>query len=148
MASKQECVSCAVLSDRCSIYLALPCVALQVCPYYLSREPSVLRDAQLILMPYNYLIDPASRRGIDIPWENSTLIFDEAHNLDDDVLEQIRLLSNLETTRQKLIQIILIGQPELDDKLDRDDESRDLLDESFDELERVVERGGAAFPPV
>ena len=46
------------------------------------------------------------------------LIIDEAHNLDYDVLEQIRLLSNLETTRQKLIQIILIGQPELDDMLD------------------------------
>lgn len=49
---------------------------------------------------------------------NIILIIDEAHNLDDDVLEQIRLLSNLETTRQKLIQIILIGQPELDDMLD------------------------------
>jgi general secretion pathway protein A len=50
---------------------------------------------------------------------NIILIIDEAHNLDDDVLEQIRLLSNLETTRQKLIQIILLGQPELDDMLDQ-----------------------------
>ena len=46
------------------------------------------------------------------------LIIDEAHNLSSDVLEQVRLLSNLETTRQKLLQILLIGQPELDDILE------------------------------
>ena len=41
------------------------------------------------------------------------LIIDEAQNLSREVLEQIRLLTNLETTKQKLLQIILIGQPEL-----------------------------------
>jgi general secretion pathway protein A len=41
------------------------------------------------------------------------LIIDEAQNLATEVLEQIRLLSNLETTRDKLIQIVLVGQPEL-----------------------------------
>ncbi len=46
------------------------------------------------------------------------LIIDEAQNLDADVLEEIRLLSNLETSSSKLIQIILLGQPELDAKLD------------------------------
>ncbi len=46
------------------------------------------------------------------------LVIDEAQNLDIDVLEQIRLLSNLETTRSKLLQIILAGQPELGEKLD------------------------------
>jgi len=45
------------------------------------------------------------------------LVIDEAQNLEPDVLEQIRLLSNLETDSAKLIQIILIGQPELDDNL-------------------------------
>lgn len=43
----------------------------------------------------------------------TVLIIDEAQNLDIDVLEQIRLLTNLETSQQKLLQIILIGQPEL-----------------------------------
>lgn len=46
------------------------------------------------------------------------LIIDEAQNLDNAVLEEIRLLSNLETASSKLIQIILLGQPELDRKLD------------------------------
>jgi general secretion pathway protein A len=46
------------------------------------------------------------------------LIIDEAQNLSIDVLEQLRLLSNLETTRSKLLQIILVGQPELADMLD------------------------------
>jgi general secretion pathway protein A len=49
------------------------------------------------------------------------LIVDEAQNLRVDVLEQIRLLTNLETTKQKLLQIILIGQPELRALLARND---------------------------
>ncbi len=44
---------------------------------------------------------------------NAILLIDEAQNLSHGVLEQIRMLSNLETTREKLIQIILVGQPEL-----------------------------------
>jgi general secretion pathway protein A len=50
---------------------------------------------------------------------NTVLIIDEAQNLSNAVLEQIRLLTNLETSSQKLLQIILIGQPELLDKLAR-----------------------------
>jgi general secretion pathway protein A len=46
------------------------------------------------------------------------LIVDEAQTLSENTLEQIRLLSNLETSREKLIQILLLGQPELDRKLD------------------------------
>jgi general secretion pathway protein A len=44
----------------------------------------------------------------------TVLIIDEAHKLSHDVLEQVRLLTNLETDKQKLLQILLIGQPELD----------------------------------
>ncbi len=47
------------------------------------------------------------------------VIVDEAQNLSADVLEQVRLLTNLETSTQKLLQIILIGQPELRELLDR-----------------------------
>jgi general secretion pathway protein A len=49
------------------------------------------------------------------------VIVDEAQNLSAEVLEQVRLLTNLETPTQKLLQIILIGQPELRDLLDRTD---------------------------
>ena len=56
---------------------------------------------------YNYLLEnhAAGRRTI--------LIIDEAQNLSHEVLEQIRLLTNLETAKQKLLQFLLIGQPEL-----------------------------------
>ena len=45
--------------------------------------------------------------------KNNVLVIDEAQNLSADVLEQLRLLTNLETSERKLLQIILIGQPEL-----------------------------------
>ncbi len=50
--------------------------------------------------------------------KNVLLLIDEAQNLTKEVLEQLRLLSNLETTKHKLLQIILVGQPELGEKLD------------------------------
>lgn len=49
------------------------------------------------------------------------LIVDEAQNLERDALEQVRLLGNLETNTAKLLQIILLGQPELDTKLESPD---------------------------
>jgi general secretion pathway protein A len=48
----------------------------------------------------------------------TVLIVDEAHHLSADILEEVRLLSNLETEDDKLLQIVLVGQPELDDKLE------------------------------
>lgn len=47
------------------------------------------------------------------------LLIDEAQDLSSELLEQIRLLSNLETDQRKLLQIVLVGQPELREKLDR-----------------------------
>ncbi|MGB1110282.1 MAG: AAA family ATPase, partial [Gammaproteobacteria bacterium] len=58
-----------------------------------------------------YLLD-ASERG-----RRTFVIIDEAQNLDVDVLEEVRLLTNIETSTDKLLQIILVGQPELRDKL-------------------------------
>ena len=46
------------------------------------------------------------------------LIVDEAHHLSTELLEEVRLLTNLETPNEKLLQILLVGQPELDKKLD------------------------------
>ena len=60
-----------------------------------------------------FLLDLNAKR------KKAILIIDEAQNLSNDVLEQIRLLTNLETNERKLLQIILIGQPELRDKLAR-----------------------------
>ena len=51
-----------------------------VCPYYMSRHLSA--TAELLFMPYNYLIDPHTRGGLSINWNNAILIFDEAHNIE------------------------------------------------------------------
>ena len=48
----------------------------------------------------------------------TVLVVDEAHHLSEEVLEEVRLLTNLETAEEKLLQILLVGQPELDEKLD------------------------------
>jgi len=61
---------------------------------------------------YNYLI---ARQQTN---QTTVLIVDEAQNMDVELLEEIRLLTNLETAQQKLIQIVLVGQPELDQKMD------------------------------
>jgi general secretion pathway protein A len=65
--------------------------------------------------------------------QSSVLIIDEAQNLAPDVLEQLRLLTNLETNERKLLQIVLIGQPELRDMLARP------------ELEQLAQRVIARF---
>ncbi len=57
--------------------------------------------------------------NISLLGENAVLIIDEAQNLTNRQLEQIRLLSNLETSKDKLLQIILVGQPELKEKLSK-----------------------------
>ncbi len=66
-----------------------------------------------VLFALNNLLIQQANEG-----RTSVLIVDEAHNLDWDVLEEIRLLGNLENRRGKLLQIVLAGQPELDRKLD------------------------------
>ena len=59
-----------------------------------------------------YLLDRLTRDEI------VTLLIDEAQNLPVETLEDLRMLSNLETRREKLLQIVLVGQPELDNKID------------------------------
>jgi general secretion pathway protein A len=67
------------------------------------------------------MVDALNRRLLSAHAEGRRIIVivDEAQNLSTDVLEQVRLLTNLETATQKLLQIILIGQPELREILDR-----------------------------
>jgi general secretion pathway protein A len=66
-----------------------------------------------VLFALNTLLIQQAERG-----RTCVLIVDEAHNLEWDVLEEIRLLGNLENRQGKLLQIVLSGQPELDHKLD------------------------------
>jgi type II secretory pathway predicted ATPase ExeA len=66
-----------------------------------------------VLFALNSLLIKQAEKG-----RTCVLLVDEAHNLEWDVLEEIRLLGNLENRGGKLLQIILAGQPELDRKLD------------------------------
>ena len=68
--------------------------------------------AQRLVTLQNFLLE-RHRAG-----QNTVLILDEAQNLYPQTLEQIRLLSNFETTKEKILQIVLVGQPELQARLE------------------------------
>jgi len=67
--------------------------------------------SELLQRLYNWLLD-RYRAG-----ETAVLVIDEAQNLSDEVLEEIRMMTNLETFTEKLLQIVLVGQPELEQRL-------------------------------
>ena len=67
---------------------------------------------ELVLSLSSFLVDRHQRKL------STLLVVDEAHHLSPELLEEVRLLTNLETTQQKLLQIVLAGQPELDEMLD------------------------------
>lgn len=78
-------------------------------------SPFRMRKAELLATLNNFLIEQyANGRKV-------LLIVDEAQNLSNKVLEEVRLLSGVETTKEKVLRIILAGQPELNDKLDSQD---------------------------
>jgi general secretion pathway protein A len=82
--------------------LATVCDELRI-PY-----PAHTESIKVLVDALNHHLLETHARG-----RRTVLIIDEAQNLQTDVLEQIRLLTNLETSKEKLLQIILIGQPEL-----------------------------------
>jgi general secretion pathway protein A len=68
--------------------------------------------SELLLQLASYVVSRGERKLTTV------LVVDEEHHLSTDILEEIRLLTNLETADEKLLQILLVGQPELDEKLD------------------------------
>ncbi|HYA30267.1 MAG TPA: AAA family ATPase [Acidobacteriota bacterium] len=85
-----------------------------VCEEFRLVEPKQgIRDVHDYLYLLNEFLLLKYREG-----QNAALIIDEAQNLTTDVLESVRLLSNFETTKDKLLQIVLVGQPELNDRLE------------------------------
>ncbi len=71
--------------------------------------PARATDKESMLEQINEYVLRQHKQGRIVTW-----IFDEAQGLSDEVLEELRLLGNLETDSEKLIQIILVGQPELE----------------------------------
>jgi general secretion pathway protein A len=76
------------------------------------KEPQLARSKNDLVAQMNQVLLDRIAAGREI-----VLIIDEAQNLSFEVFEQVRLLSNLETDKQKLLQIVLMGQPELKEKL-------------------------------
>ena len=91
-------------------FLATVCDELQI-----KYPPGTTSIKALVDVLYRYLLETHGRG------RRSVLIVDEAQNLSVHVLEQIRLLTNLETPTEKLLQVILVGQPELLRLLERRD---------------------------
>lgn len=94
-----------------------PCLSSEEMLRTINREFSIahegLTKAQLLETLDSFLLEQKGAGRIVV------LVIDEAQNLAAEVLEQIRLISNLETETEKLIQIVLAGQPELERLLDR-----------------------------
>jgi len=93
-------------------------------------NPSVTRDEVLLTVADELKVDAAAGRATSVlhalqerliesfaRGRRTVVLIDEAHAMPEDALEQVRLLSNLETSRHKLLQIVLFGQSELDDIL-------------------------------
>jgi len=78
-------------------------------------SPFRMRKAELLATLNNFLIEQYSQD------RKVLLIVDEAQNLSNKVLEEVRLLSGVETTKEKVLRIVLAGQPELNKKLDSPD---------------------------
>lgn len=97
-------------------YVFDPCLSplefLQFIAADLGLAASGKNKAEILHALGAYLIDRHQRQ------QTTVLVVDEAHLLGTEVLEEIRLLTNLETSEHKLLQIVLAGQPELDQKLD------------------------------
>lgn len=87
-----------------------------ICDELRIKYPNKTRSLKRLIDALNEHLLSAHVRG-----RRTVVIIDEAQNLSLDVLEQIRLLTNLETNRTKLLQIILVGQPELNRLLKRRD---------------------------
>jgi general secretion pathway protein A len=77
------------------------------------RLPTAGKNKSDLLLELSSYAIARYRKGL-----TTVLVVDEAHHLSTEVLEEIRLLTNLETGEAKLLQILLVGQPELDEKLD------------------------------
>ena len=110
------------IPDNCKVAyifnpkLSVPELLRSICDEFHIELPQGAASAKDFIDPLNAFLLRGHAAG-----QNNVLIIDEAQNLSADVLEQLRLLTNLETNERKLLQIVLIGQPELRSMLARPD---------------------------
>ena len=127
---------CRVLMERLPddveiVFLANPMVTRDEILYAIADELNLdcsgERLTVLMRALQDYLID------LHADGRRAVILIDEAHAMPEETLEQVRMLSNLETSRHKLMQIVLFGQPELDEALARPSmrQLRDRITNSF-----------------
>ena len=108
------------IHERCDVAIVLnPKMSAEellasICDEFHIERPGAAASVKVLVDAINTHLLRAHAQG-----RGAVLIIDEAQNLRADVLEQLRLLTNLETNTRKLLQIVLIGQPELQDMLRR-----------------------------
>ncbi|KAJ6245713.1 fanconi anemia group j protein [Anaeramoeba flamelloides] len=74
-----------------------------VCPYYLSR--GLQKEADLVLSPYNYLIQPSIRKLLKIDLDNQVVVIDEAHNIENSARESLNFNASLEDLERITIEL-------------------------------------------
>ncbi len=102
--------------DEQVVYIPNPHLMPTMLRVAVARELDVPADSQL---DQNLLMTRIQERLIELARDGKRVIvcLDEAQAMPDETLEALRLLTNLETERSKLLQVVLFGQPELEDKL-------------------------------
>lgn len=113
---------CRVLMERLPenveiVYLANPSLARDEILHAIADDLNVEFSQGRITLALRNLLDCLI--GLYADNRRVVILIDEAHAMPEETLEQVRLLSNLESNQHKLLQIVLFGQPELDDLLDQ-----------------------------
>ena len=111
---------CRVLIERLpkhveTIYLANPSFTRDEILYAVAEELKIEFSRERVTIALRALQDRLIASYAE--GRRTVILIDEAHAMPEETLEQVRLLSNLETSRHKLLQIVLFGQPELDEML-------------------------------
>ena len=111
------------------------------CPFYLSRTRCA--NAEIIFMPYNYLLDADVRRGLDIVWSEAVVVVDEAHNLESAAADSM----SFSLTAGKLAKAIKEAERAYETKLTYDDDSGEgiVLEGQRGVFERGMGKEAAAF---
>lgn len=103
-------------ADVAYAYVFNPCLSPMEFLQYIAGDfqlPTTGKSKSELLLELGAFVIARHQKGLP-----TVLVVDEAHHISVEVLEEVRLLTNLETPQEKLLQILLIGQPELNEKLD------------------------------
>lgn len=120
----------------------------RVCPYFYTRDLSTIAD--LVLLPYNYLLDNSIRATLKLDWQNSIIIFDEAHNLErvaSDAASFTLTSTDLAGCISELQAVLKSLQEKKENNHAEENEKNDVSDKKNDKLQNMIngsDRGGSS----